>query len=53
MIFAHLFVPETFGRSLEDMEDHYRRICYPNKYKRDANTIKNIAEITNLAYVSE
>ena len=53
IIFAYIFVPETFGRSLEDMEDHYRRICYPNKYKRDANTIKNIAEITNLAYVSE
>jgi len=53
IIFAYLFVPETFGRSLEDMEDHYRRICYPDKYKRDKKAIRKIAEITNLAYVSE
>ena len=32
IIFAYLFVPETFGKSLEEMEEHYRKVCYPNKY---------------------
>ena len=31
IIFAYLFVPETFGKSLEEMEEHYRKICYPDK----------------------
>ena len=30
IIFACLFVPETFGKTLEDMEDHYRKLCYGN-----------------------
>ena len=53
IIFSYICVPETFGKSLEDMEDHYRRLCYPDKYKRDANAMKNITDITNLAYVPE
>ena len=28
IIFTLLCVPETFGKTLEEMEDHYRKICY-------------------------
>ena len=31
IIFCYFFVSETFGRSLESIEDHYRAICYRNK----------------------
>ena len=31
VIFCYMFVPETFGKSLESIEDHYRAICYGNK----------------------
>ena len=26
--FTFFFIPETFGRSLEAIEDHYRKLCY-------------------------
>ena len=26
--FTFYFIPETFGRTLEDIEDHYRKLCY-------------------------
>ena len=32
IVFTHLFVPETFGKSLEDIEEHYRVICYGDKH---------------------
>lgn len=31
IVFCFVFVPETFGKSLESIEDHYRAICYGNK----------------------
>ena len=48
VIFAYLCVPETFGKSLEEIEEHYRRICYPNRFK-SAKTSDNV----NLAYIDD
>ena len=31
--FTYFVVPETFGRSLEELEDHYRELCYGRKQK--------------------
>ena len=49
IVFCYLYVPETFGKTLEDIEEHYRGICYPN-YKRNRGETK---ENINLAYLSE
>lgn len=35
VIFAYCCVPETFGVSLEDIEQHYREICYPSKFTNE------------------
>ena len=34
VIFTYFCVPETFGLNLEEIEQHYRMICYPNKFKK-------------------
>jgi SP family facilitated glucose transporter-like MFS transporter 8 len=47
-IFAYFFVPETFGKSLEEMEEHYREICYTNQYQKYKSKTENI----NMAYIS-
>ena len=42
IIFTLLCVPETFGKTLKEMEDHYRKICYkhsvPNSNIEHQNT---------------
>ena len=49
IIFAYFCVPETFGKSLEEIEEHYRKICYPNESQNINKTSDNI----NLAYIHE
>ena len=36
--FTFFFIPETFGRSLEVIEDHYRKLCYG---EGNVDTLKN------------
>ena len=50
ILFMFLFVPETFGKTLEEMEDHYRKICYKT-HLVVANTIKEVH--ANPAFLSE
>ena len=51
MLFAYLFVPETFGKTLEDMEDHYRKICYgdeevsPNQDQSDKTSMYSVCSV--------
>ena len=33
IIFGYLSIPETFGKTLEDIEDHYRKVCYGSQIK--------------------
>ena len=48
VIFAYFCVPETFGKSLEEIEEHYRRICYPKKFKS-----AKMSDNVNLAYIDD
>ena len=46
IVFCYCFVPETFGKTLESIEDHYRNICYGNQVtpKRKIETITESGE---------
>ena len=48
IIFAYFCVPETFGKSLEEVEEHYRRLCYRKELEND-KTSNHI----NLAYLND
>ena len=50
VIFAYFCVPETFGVSLEEIEEHYRGLCYPNDIQNNNNKTK---EYANGAYKNE
>lgn len=42
VIFSYFAIPETYGKSLESIEDHYRKVCYGDLNKivvTDADTI--------------
>ena len=47
--FTYYFVPETFGKPLEEMEEHYRKICYPNQLGKSDDK----PEIINMSYIEE
>ena len=49
VLFAYFCMPETFGKTLESIEEHYRKICYGNELKTTNETPGNV----NLAYISE
>ena len=38
VIFGYFCMPETFGFSLEEIEEHYRTLCYPNMFKKRKDT---------------
>ena len=48
IIFAYFCIPETFGKSLEEVEEHYRRLCYRKEFEhvRTSNHI-------NLSYMND
>jgi len=33
IIFVNIFVPGTFGKSFEEIEEHYQKICYSSDFK--------------------
>ena len=52
IIFAYFCIPETFGKTLEEIEEHYRTICYSNHHLRSSSN-QAAPEIINLSYVSD
>jgi hypothetical protein len=42
VIFAYFCVPETFGVSLETIEDHYRKLCYPSELQKSSQSNESI-----------
>ena len=38
MLFAYFCVPDTFGKTLEDIESHYRRICSHSDFRKNTKT---------------
>ena len=49
IIFGYFVIPETFGKTLEEIEDHYRKICYPAVYKASVA----VNEVINMSFVSD
>jgi Na+/melibiose symporter-like transporter len=49
MLFVYFCVPETFGKTLEEIEEHYRMICYPNR----SGYVDGFPGNFNLAYTSD
>ena len=47
LIFAYLYIPETFGKSLEEIEDHYRKICYGTRIKISVTDPDNSSRIVD------
>ena len=45
IIFAYFCIPETFGKSLEEIEEHYRNISYgtriDTRHKRQLTSVSN------------
>ena len=39
MVYLYFHLPETYGRTLEDIEEHYRQIC--NEYNRQPRSIES------------
>ena len=46
-IVAYFCVPETFGKSLESIEQHYRKICYGDDAELSVTADRNQNETAN------
>ena len=45
ILFSYLCIPETFGKSLEEIEDHYRMLCYGNRIKISVTDPDNFKQV--------
>ena len=55
ILFAYFCVPDTFGKTLEEIEDHYRNVCYGDKSKKKGQitTILDFHPFANKGFISD
>ena len=55
ILFAYFCIPDTFGKTLEEIEDHYRNVCYGNNSKKTAQitTILDFHPFSNKGFIPD